>query len=192
LNEFARQLTLNNTRDLRFFVVESNVVNAFALPNGNIIIYTGILNKMENSGELAGLIGHEVSHVNNRHSVKTLCRNLAGYLILSALLGDVNGITAIIAENAHNLQNLSYSRQFEREADEQGTAILIQNQIDPQGMTQLFTRLEEEENAFAVPEFISTHPLTQDRIAKINRYIENEVYQTENHPLLDELFQSLK
>ena len=191
LNEFADQLTFNNTHELHFTVIESDVVNAFALPDGNIIVYTGILDQMENSSELAGLLGHEVSHVNNRHSVKTLCRDLAGSLLVSVFLSDVNGITSIIANNAHNLHSLSYSRRFEQEADEQGTALLMQNQVDPYCMVQLFSRLETEEDHL-IPEFISTHPLTQDRIDRINRYIQEAQYHTEEQPVLDELFEKLR
>eukprot|EP00918_Siedleckia_nematoides_P061960 GHVU01135169.1.p1 GENE.GHVU01135169.1~~GHVU01135169.1.p1 ORF type:complete len:241 (+),score=14.92 GHVU01135169.1:204-926(+) len=76
LNEFAKQLNLQNTKPLKFKVVESNEINAFALPDGTIVVYTGILKKMKDYDELVGLLGHEASHVNNRHSMKMLSRTL--------------------------------------------------------------------------------------------------------------------
>ena len=191
LNEFAENLELNNTHTLTFTVVESNTVNAFALPDGNIVLYTGLLDKMESYEELAGLIGHEVMHVNQRHSMKMLCKNLAGYIFISVIFSDVNGIMAIIADNAHNLNTLSYSREYEREADQGGTALMIQNNIDPRGMLKLFERLQDEEY-FAVPEFLSSHPITKDRIQYIEKYIQQEKYEVEKSAILSELFEELK
>jgi Putative Zn-dependent protease, contains TPR repeats len=191
LNEFAAQLELNNTRPLTFTVVDSYTVNAFALPDGNIVLYTGLLNKMEKYEELAGLIGHEVVHVNQRHSLKMLCKNLAGYIFISALFSDVNGIMAVIADNAHNLNSLSYSREYEREADREGTALMIQNNIDPCGMIELFGRLQEDDK-FTVPEFLSSHPITNDRIQYIEEYILGEEYEVEHSDDLSALFGKLK
>ena len=191
LNEFAQQMELNNTRPLKFTVVQSSTVNAFALPDGQIILYTGLLNKMQGYEELAGLIGHEVVHVNQRHSLKMLCKNLAGYIFISALLSDVNGVMAIIAENAHSLNTLSYSRDYEREADCDGTALMIQNNIDPYGMLKLFERLQEDDS-FVVPEFFSSHPVTKDRIQYIEEYIKTREYESKHNAVLSELFLKLK
>ena len=191
LNAFAAQLELNNTRPLTFTVVEKPIVNAFALPDGNIVLYTGLLDKMENYEELAGLIGHEVVHVNQRHSLKMLCRNLAGYIFISAIFSDVNGIMAVIADNAHNLNSLSFSREYEREADHKGAALMIQNRIDPYGMLKLFERLQDDED-FVVPEFFSSHPITDNRMQYIEEYISGEKYEAEHNDALSELFEELK
>ena len=194
LNDFANQLELDNTKQLRFTVVNSDIVNAFALPDGSVVIFTGILDKMENYDELAGLIGHEVSHINGRHSVKMLCRNLAGYLFISAILTDVNGIMAIISENAHNLQSLAYSRRFENEADEQGTFLMIRNKINPLGMVQLFSRLQDEEKNgknIHIPEFMSSHPVTEERKNNIKQIIENKPYKEISNLELERLFRQL-
>jgi beta-barrel assembly-enhancing protease len=166
-------------------------VNAFSLPDGNIIVFTGIIDVMKDYDELAGLIGHEVSHINNRHSMKMLCRNLSGYLFVSAMLSDVNGIMAIIGDNVHNLQSLSYSRQFERQADEQGTALMVMNGINPKGMTTLFSRLKASEKV-TMPAFISSHPITDDRIADINRLYKRTPRSFQYNPVLENLFQQVK
>jgi len=191
LNLFAGKLQLLNTQKLHFTVINSPTVNAFSLPDGNIIVYTGLIDLMKDYDELAGLIGHEVSHVNNRHSMKMLCRNLSGYIFISAVLSDVNGIMAVIGDNVHNLQNLSYSRQFERQADEQGTRILILNGINPKGMTDLFTRLQSSEKV-VVPAFISSHPVTTDRIVYIKKLIKHSPHKYVYNPTLNELFRQLK
>jgi len=191
LNRFANRLHLNNTMKLHFTVIKSSTVNAFSLPDGNIIVFTGIIDVMKDYDELAGLIGHEVSHINNRHSMKMLCRNLSGYLFVSAMLSDVNGIMAIIGDNVHNLQSLSYSRQFERQADEQGTALMVMNGINPKGMTTLFSRLKSTEKV-TMPAFISSHPITDDRIADINRLYKRTPRPFTYNPVLENLFQQVK
>ncbi|OFX25761.1 MAG: hypothetical protein A2041_14640, partial [Bacteroidetes bacterium GWA2_31_9b] len=191
LNHFASQLELKNTNEVKFIVVESETVNAFALPNGNIIVFTGIIDKMNDYDELVGLIGHEVSHVNNRHSMKMMCRNLSGYLFISVILSDVNGIMAVIGDNIHNLQSLSYSRHFEREADIEGLNLMIQNNTDPNGMINLFKRLQSERDIL-LPEFLSSHPITEDRLNYIDKLIKSSSYKVDENKTLKDLFVEIK
>lgn len=190
LNDFASRMQLGNSKELHFTVIESPVVNAFALPDGNIVIYTGILNKMESADELAGLIGHEVAHVNNRHSMKMLCRNLSGYIFISAVLGDANAVVATVADNANMLRSLSFSRQFERQADEDGFAIVTQNRMDPRGMSKLFGHLDDFGSV--VPEFLSSHPVTKSRIDYIDELIKTRAHHISPDPKLEEIFKDLK
>lgn len=191
LNEFASQLKLNNSKPLEFKVVNSDMVNAFALPNGYIVIYSGILDTMKNPEDLTALIGHEVSHVNQRHSIKMMCRNLAGYLVVSLVFSDVNGMMAVIADNAHQLHSLTYSREFEQEADEKGLEILMQNQMNPQGMVHLFETLEKEEMV-EIPEILNSHPLTKNRLNNMKEIIKTSDYKVKENSKLDQLFLQLK
>jgi len=194
LNEFAQEINLDNTKKLHFRVIQSSTVNAFALPNGEIVIFTGLLEKMNDYTELAGLIGHEVAHVNNRHSMKMLCKNLAGYIVISALFSDVNGIVTVLAQNAHNLNTLSYSRSFETEADEQAVYLMAENNINPQGVLSLFKILDEETKSeeSSYFEFAQTHPLTSHRIEKIEKIISTNNFSYKNHPELESLFKEMK
>ena len=191
LNLFAKQLNLKNTKELRFTVVKSSVVNAFALPDGNIIVYTGLIDLVQEYDELVGLIGHEVAHVNNRHSMKMMCRNLSGYIFISAVLSDVNGIMAVIGDNMHNLQSLSYSRQFERQADYDGFDLMMLNKVNPKGMSNLFVHLQSKQD-FSIPAFLSSHPVTNERIDYIQELIQNKSYQADDNPVLNELFKEVK
>jgi len=191
LQEFAEQIDFENTIPLTFAVVESRQINAFALPNGQIVIYTGLLNRLQSSSELAALMAHEAAHINYRHSVKMLTRNLAGYLLISLILSDVNGIMAVLADNANQLHNLSYSRRFEREADASGLRILKNNHIDPNGKVELFALLEKE-SRIAIPAIISTHPLTAERKQNMQEIIANSEFEVIPQPRLDELFVQMR
>ncbi len=191
LNDFAKQLNLQNTKNLKFTVVKSDEINAFALPDGNIVVFSGILKEMEDYDELVGLLGHEASHVNNRHSMKMLCRSLSGYLFVSVILGDANGIMATIGDNVNSFQSLSFSREFEHQADADGFKILIANKVNPQGMSNLFKRLQQH-HSISIPEFLSSHPVTENRIDFINKMIKNQKNQQVTNPQLEKLFAKLK
>lgn len=191
LNDFAQQLDLKNTKKLKFTVVNSNEINAFALPDGNIVVFTGIIEKMENYDELVGLLGHEASHVNNRHSMKMLCRSLSGYLFVSIILGDVNGVMAVIGDNVNSFQSLSFSREFEHQADADGFKILEANKVNPKGMSNLFVRLQKK-HSLVIPEFLSSHPITENRISHIDEMIKTKVYSYQEKPQLNALFLKLK
>jgi len=191
LNLFAKELNLKNTKKLKFTVVNSPIVNAFALPDGNIVVFSGILNTMKDYDELVGLIGHEVVHVNHRHSMKMICRNLSGYIFVSAILGDANGIMATIGDNVNSFQSLSYSRNFEHEADVEGFEILALNKINPKGMSNLFNRLQDKE-VVTIPEFLSSHPVTTERIKYINELIKTKPFQYQENLKLKKLFLAIK
>lgn len=191
LNAFAKQLDLKNTKKLKFTVVKSNEINAFALPDGNIVVFTGIIEEMKDYDELVGLLGHEASHVNNRHSMKMLCRSLSGYLFVSLILGDVNGVMAVIGDNVNSLQSLSFSREFEHQADSEGFKILTKNKVNPQGMSNLFQRLQKKQS-IVIPEFLSSHPVTKNRIDYIEGLIKDKKYPYEHNSELNKLFLALK
>jgi beta-barrel assembly-enhancing protease len=192
LNSFAKQLNLKNTKKLKFTVVQSDEVNAFALPDGNIVVFTGIIKEMKNYDELVGLLGHEASHVNNRHSMKMLCRSLSGYIFVSLILGDANGVMAVIGDNVNSLQSLSFSREFEHQADSDGFDILVANKVNPKGMSNLFKRLKTHNSSIRIPEFLSSHPVTEDRITYIDSRIKTNTFQNKENPKLKLLFQKLK
>lgn len=191
LNLFANELKFGNTRKLNFKVVDSDVVNAFALPDGTIVVYSGIIDTMKNYDELVGLLGHEVAHVNHRHGMKMLCRNLSGYLFVSAILGDANGVMVVIGDNVNNLQSLSFSREFEKQADLEGLATLNRNQINPKGMSTLFKSLQEK-RFVSIPEFLSSHPVTEERIDYIDQMILEKSYPYKENAKLKSLFLEIK
>jgi beta-barrel assembly-enhancing protease len=192
LNKFVSHLNLKSSKKLNFTVVDSDIVNAYALPDGNVVVFTGILKEMKSYEELVGLIGHEVAHVTHRHSMKLLCRDLSGYLFVSAIIGDVNGVMAVVADNANSLRSLSFSRDYEKEADVDGFNVLIDNNLNPKGMSDLFKRLQKEEKEFSIPEFLSSHPITKDRIDYIEKMIKKESISIKENLELKSIFEELK
>lgn len=183
-------LEFENKEELSFNVVKSSTINAFCLPNGTIVIYTGILDVLDNENELIGLLGHEIAHYKNRHSVKALCKSVSSYLFLALLTNDMASVTGVLAENTHTIQQLSFSRKYEEEADEDGLQFVLKNNADPEGMATLFEKLSEE-SKYHIPEILSTHPNSLERALKIRQSIQGDEKQEFNKKL-NALFLELK
>jgi predicted Zn-dependent protease len=111
------------------------------MPGGDIVVFSGIVKGMEHPEQLAALLAHEATHVHERHSTRMMVRQMAGYLFLSLLIGDVNAVVGVLAENADNLRNMSYSRNLETDADARGIERLRAAGVDPQGMVKLLELL---------------------------------------------------
>ena len=157
-----------------FYLVQDPSLNAFAVPGGHITAHTGLITSARSESELAAVIAHEIAHVTQRHLPRMFAKlkqqnlpALAG-LIAAILLGGQAGQAALVATNAKMLENqLSYSRDFEREADAIGIRTLAESGYEPRAMPGFFERLQQwgRIHDFGAPEFLRTHPLTSDRIA---------------------------
>jgi predicted Zn-dependent protease len=180
VNSLGRAIASRTSRaDLQwqFAVVNSEVVNAFAVPGGYVYVNRGILTNASNESELAGVLGHEIEHVVRRHSVKQMekaqganvgvgiacaltnvCQNTAAQAAIQV------GGTAVFAK---------FSRSDEQQADEGGFQNLINAGINPRGMLTFFQKLlaQEQQGGGNASAWFSDHPGTQDRIADIQRLL---------------------
>jgi len=148
---------------------------------------------MKEPVELAALLAHEGSHVERRHSTRAIARDLAGSLFVSLLLGDLGGATTVLAQKGDELKGLSYSRDLETEADTIGIRRMHANGVDPHGMVKLLELLGRE--AEDMPEgasFLSSHPLTKERLATAEAKAAEIGVISEPLPALDSLFRLLK
>jgi beta-barrel assembly-enhancing protease len=168
LNEFFAEMDVPTAYRIRITVVNDNVVNAFALPGGRIVVYTSLLKQIKSYPELAALLSHEFTHINNKHSTKSIFRRLGSKVFIGLLFGRFGTVTSVLVNHADNLKSLTYSRKLEKEADKEGLAILTQRKIDPQGFVALFNHLKASAPSNALPEFLGSHPDIEKRIAYIN------------------------
>lgn len=167
LNQFFAKMNVTTDYSIRLSVIENEVVNAFALPGGRIVVYSALLNEMESYSELAALLSHEFTHVNNKHSTRSIFRKLGSKIFLGLLFGKISAVTGIVLEHADNLKSLKYARHLEKEADMEGLAILTKRGIDPKGFTDLFLHLKDAGMSSMMPEFLGSHPDVDTRIAYI-------------------------
>lgn len=155
-------------------VVKNDEFNAFAIPGRKIVIYTGALEAMNSHEELLAILGHEAGHVAGRHSLRTLFRALSAYAVVSFIAGDVTGVMAILIQNAQNIQQMSYSRDFEREADVRSHEYLCANKANPEGLVRLMKALQKKYGALENKDFsfFNSHPLTGERIENARKQIQ--------------------
>lgn len=181
-NEFAKKIDFDSPYKLNISVVKSDQVNAFALPGGNVVIFDALIKKMKTKEQLVALLGHEVAHINRKHTLKNIFRSLSGYLFISLITSDINGITTVLFENANSIYNLGYSRKLEAEADTYSIKTLQKNQLDPQGLFDLFGILESAAKLEPY-EILSSHPLTKDRKIFAKQFIDKKHVYTQNQSL---------
>lgn len=156
-----------------FDVIDSNELNAFALPGGPVFFYTGLLDKLDTEDEIVGILAHEITHVQNMHWANQYGDGLKRQLGLIAVLTIINANDDWfrIGSLLDSLNGLQYSRKHETEADRQGYDLMLRANYNPQGMVDVFTILNEASKGSRPPEFLSTHPDTGNRIKAIQKWM---------------------
>ena len=167
LRELGGRLTHGSAYDYRWYLAESPEVNAFAIPGGHVVVYTGLLRLAHGPEEVAGVLAHEVQHVELRHSLKNLIHDLGWRAVLSVALGDFGG--GVWVGMAHRLGALKFSRDLEREADLKALDSLRRAGIAPHGLVGFFEKLSHMEGMGVA--WLSSHPTSAERIRSLRAAI---------------------
>ncbi len=157
--------------DYNFYVVEDEQINAFALPGGHIFVHTGVILNARNVSELAGVIGHEIGHVERRHIARNYNKMRAGGIaqqILTTAGGLYAGQAGAAAGSVFGGMAVAsvvntFTREAEREADDFAVAYLPRAGYDPNGLPTFFQTMMNEGGS-RPPEFLSSHPSTESRL----------------------------
>lgn len=190
VNRFYMAMDVKTDYNIRISVIKGETVNAFALPGGHIVIYSALLKKLDSYPELAALISHEFTHVNNQHSTKSIFRSIGSKVFIGLLLGRMGSVSAVLADRADELKSLNYSRSLEKEADLDGLKMLGERNIDPAGFEGLFKSLKAESGRGGAPEFLASHPDIDKRIEYIRAAAVG--MKVETNVALQEIFNQLK
>jgi predicted Zn-dependent protease len=157
-------------------LADTNTINAFALPGGQIFITLGLLNELQTEAELAGVLAHEMGHVIERHSAQQMSTGQLGQLLAiavgTAASDQPNSGAYQIAAVVNNALQLSYSRGDELEADTWGLKLMVDVGLDPRAMIQVMTVLKSVSHGGQGPELFQTHPNPDLRIQQITEYLE--------------------
>jgi predicted Zn-dependent protease len=158
--------------DYRFFVIQDPQLNAFAVPGGSIFFFTGLIEKTKTTSEVAGVLGHEITHIKGHHMARQAGPDAISLLsLLGALLlartGSGGQAAGTIGQAIAATRQIAYSRQLEMEADTLGVRYMSAAGFDPKGSLGFLKTLDQERalNPIDVPAYMMTHPITQERIA---------------------------
>lgn len=153
---------------IRLTVLDRPAINAFALPGGQVVVFRGLLEATKTPEQLAAVLAHEFQHIYKQHSTRALIEQASTSLLIAAVSGDFTGGLAYGIEGARVLGMLRYSRLHEDEADREGLRLLQAAGIDPAEMIAFYRIMEAQDpHDVAASSYLSTHPDTNDRIARL-------------------------
>lgn len=171
-----------------FTLLDSPVINAFALPGGKVFMSRGLADKLTNEAQLAAVLGHECGHVTARHTNDRMTQQailVGGGSILGSVAGSVLGnadLGSQAGQTIGGIAALSYSRKQEIEADELGMRYMEKNKYDPAGAIEVQEILKRESGGSSQWEILSTHPASDTRISALHERFKKDYQFTVGNP----------
>lgn len=172
LTRIARENGIKR-EDIQLEIVEAEEINAFVMPDDYMVVFTGLIEEAENPEELAGVLAHELAHIEKGHIMEKLSKEIGMSVLIGVATGDTGGETArsvfrLLASNA-------FSRQMEEEADQYAVKYLLEADIDPDPFATLMYRISEERGEMPGHlEWFATHPDPETRAVTISEEIPEE------------------
>ena len=173
---------------IKIYCLKNEEVNAFAFPNKRMVVYSGLLTECEDETELAGVMAHEIAHMEKGHIMKLLAKEIGFQILLGQLLGKGGDI---ITQTGKTVSSSAYNRSLEREADATAVTYLQKANITTTGMVNLFLRLAKDDNNIFFASWISSHPDCKERAQTIQELSENMEINYQKI-LSDEQWQKMK
>ncbi len=186
VREIGAKLTKGSAYQYEFYVADDKAVNAYAMPGGFVVMHAGLLNLAGSAEEVAGVLAHEVMHVEKRHSLKGMAKSLGLAATVSLVLGDLGGLASL----GGDLVGLKFSRDHETEADAEGLKALVGAAVRPEGMATLFRKMAAQDKLDLG--FLSTHPASEERFAAIDAAIKALPDAARNAPALSYDYTAIK
>ncbi|MEW6713208.1 MAG: M48 family metallopeptidase, partial [Candidatus Riflebacteria bacterium] len=176
LDSLSTLMPKEQQRPFKVFIVEKNEANALALPGGNIVVFTELLNGIKSENELAMILAHELGHFANRDHLRGLGRSFLFFIVSTALLGGDNSAVRSFMNSSGILTN-TYSRAQENNADRYALNLLVKKYGHAGGATDFFKRMAGQEMLPQLAHYLSTHPASNNRVAKLEEIIAAEKYE---------------
>lgn len=156
-----------------YLLADNKTINAFALPGGQVFITMGLYKLLKSEDQLAGVLGHEIGHVINRHGSEHMAKHeLTQQLVQATQVASGGYDQGMIAQYVGQMVNLKYGRDDEIESDKYGVKYLVESGYKPEAMIEVMEILNDASGKNKSPEFLSSHPNPENRIQKIKEYIE--------------------
>jgi predicted Zn-dependent protease len=160
-------------KSIKLHIIKKNDINAFALPNGHLVVYTGLISAAENQEELSGVLCHEIAHIQLNHVMKKLVKEVGLSFLIS--ITTRNEGAEVIKETARTLSSTAFDRSMEKEADIKAVDFLVKAKINPEPFANFLYKLADKEgDAGKYFAWISTHPESKERAEYIVEYSKNK------------------
>jgi beta-barrel assembly-enhancing protease len=160
--------------DLKVHIIKNNEVNAFALPDGHLVVYSGLINDSKNEQALIGVLGHEIAHIEKNHVMKKLSKEIGLSVLLSLTTGNNNA--SAIRSVFKTLSSSAYDRSLEREADLSSVEYMLNAKINPAPFADFLYQMSFESNIQKNAVWISSHPESEERAKYVLEYIKGKKF----------------
>ena len=157
--------------ELKFYIIESHMPNAFALPGGHVLVNDSLIKLCDRPEELAGVVAHELAHVTQKHGFRKIISEAGPYLIVKIFLGGDRNAVGLPGASSQLLVRQSFSQEYELEADDVGWTYMVAARMDPRGMVNMLKKLKAEQDKMSFGNgglgAFSSHPATEKRIHRL-------------------------
>jgi predicted Zn-dependent protease len=172
-----------NDSTIKIHIIVKKDVNAFALPDRYMVVYTGLIRYCKSPDELAGVMAHEISHMEKNHVMKKLTKEIGLSMLVMVAGGQSGG--QVVQHVVRLLSSTAFDREQEKEADASAVRMLAKANIDPRGFSDFLFRLSQEKNDIPKSfELLSTHPNSKDRAAEVLELRKSETFRPQ--PVIDD------
>jgi predicted Zn-dependent protease len=182
LNEIITRLRGSSAHTpITLAVADLPMSNAFAAPGGYVVVFRGLLEQTENPEDLAGVLAHEIQHVEQRHATRGIVRQLSISSLLSVMTGNSSGMSSML-DAAAMLGAMKYQREDEESADRAGVQMLESARIDANGLWRMLDRMSKGGDGPEMLQYLSSHPVNSVRVRTLQQLA---AQQKDTRPLLD-------
>jgi predicted Zn-dependent protease len=172
IQQMVRDLCYENNiaaSSINVHVVENNEINAFAMPGRHLVVHTGLIEFATNQQEIAGVVAHEIAHLESGHVMKKLGKEIGLSVVLNLTLGDIGG--EVVRNALSTITSTAYDRSLEKDADLKAVDYMLNAKMDPKMLSSFLGKLAEQSQTPAVLQWVNTHPDSKERVRYINERI---------------------
>jgi predicted Zn-dependent protease len=157
---------------IRVHVVENKEINAFAMPGRHLVVHTGLIDFADHEDEIAGVIAHEIAHIESGHVVKKLGKEIGLSILMNLTLGDIGG--EVVRNALSTITSTAYDRSLEKEADLKAVDYMVAAKMNPTYLASFLEKLDKQSQTPEVLQWVSTHPDSKERVRYINEKVKSK------------------
>lgn len=175
LNKLLKPLCEENgiERDsLKVHIVKKDEINAFALPDGHLVVYSGLIEASKNEQALIGVLGHEIAHIEHNHVMKKLSKEIGFSVLMSITTGGNN--SGVIRQVMHTLTSSAYDRSLEKDADITSVEYMLKAEVNPAPFADFMYEMSLDNELESALSWINSHPESEERAKYILEYIKGK------------------